>query len=113
MAIDHTECCRDFASRGINRRQVIQGLGITATAALPDLKPYVAHFAPSVGDYNQAAVKADLERRGYKPEPDTKYGWSIQDPAGMRIEVAGKGLPEHIGGDCNGVNGGCPGGPDK
>jgi catechol 2,3-dioxygenase-like lactoylglutathione lyase family enzyme len=79
----------------------------------PEHKPYVAHFSPSVENYNQAAVKTDLERRGYKPEPDTKYGWSIQDPAGMRIEVAGKGLPEHVGGDCNGANGGCPGGPDK
>lgn len=79
----------------------------------PEHKPYVAHFALSVENYNQAAIKADLERRGYKPEPETKYGWSIQDPAGMRIEVAGKGLAEHIGGDCNGVNEGCPGGPDE
>jgi catechol 2,3-dioxygenase-like lactoylglutathione lyase family enzyme len=79
----------------------------------PDHKPYVAHFAPVVENYDQAMVKADLERRGYQPQPDTKYGWTIADPAGMKIEVAGKGLPEHIGGDCNGGNGGCPGGPDK
>jgi hypothetical protein len=79
----------------------------------PDHKPYVAHFTPMIENYDQAAVKAELERRGYKPQPDTKYGWSIQDPAGMRIEVAGPGVPEHIGGDCNGGNAGCPGGPDK
>ncbi len=79
----------------------------------PQNKSYVAHFAPAVENYDQAAVKAALERRGYKPQPDTKYGWSIQDPAGMRVEVAGKGLPEHVGGDCNGSNAGCPGGPDK
>jgi catechol 2,3-dioxygenase-like lactoylglutathione lyase family enzyme len=79
----------------------------------PENKPYVAHFAMAVENFNQAAVKAELERRGYKPQPDSKYGWSIQDPAGMRTEVAGKGLPEHVGGDCSGGNAACPGGPDK
>jgi len=79
----------------------------------PENKPYVAHFAMAVENFDQAAVKAELERREYKPEPDGKYGWSIHDPAGMRTEVAGKGLPEHVAGDCNGANSGCPGGPDK
>jgi catechol 2,3-dioxygenase-like lactoylglutathione lyase family enzyme len=79
----------------------------------PENKPYVAHFALAVENYDQAAVKAKLEKLGYKPEPDGKYGWSIHDPAGMRTEVAGKGLPEHVAGDCNGANAGCPGGPDK
>ncbi|HLJ23915.1 MAG TPA: VOC family protein [Candidatus Acidoferrales bacterium] len=79
----------------------------------PDNKPYVAHFALAVENYNQAAVKAELERRGFKPHADTKYAWTIQDPAGMRTEIAGRGMPEHVGGDCNGGNAGCPGGPDK
>ena len=79
----------------------------------PEHKPYVAHFAPAVENYDQAAVRADLIRRGYKPTADSKYGWSIRDPAGMRVEVAGKGLPEHVAGDCNGGNANCPGGPDK
>jgi catechol 2,3-dioxygenase-like lactoylglutathione lyase family enzyme len=79
----------------------------------PEHKPYIAHFAPAVENYNQAAVLADLIQRGYKPTPDSKYGWTIHDPAGMRIEVAGKGLPEHVSGDCNGANANCPGGPDR
>jgi catechol 2,3-dioxygenase-like lactoylglutathione lyase family enzyme len=79
----------------------------------PENKPYVAHFSMAVENFDRDAVKGELERRGYKPQPDSKYGWSIQDPAGMRTEVAGKGMPEHIGGDCGGGNGGCPGGPDK
>jgi catechol 2,3-dioxygenase-like lactoylglutathione lyase family enzyme len=79
----------------------------------PENKPYVAHFAMAVENFNQAAAKAELERRGYQPQPDSKFGWSIQDPAGMRTEVAGRGLPEHVGGDCNGGNASCPGGPDK
>jgi catechol 2,3-dioxygenase-like lactoylglutathione lyase family enzyme len=79
----------------------------------PQNKPYVAHFALAVENFDRAAVKAELERRGYKPEPDSKYAWTIRDPAGMRVEVAGKGMPEHVGADCNGENQGCPGGPDK
>jgi catechol 2,3-dioxygenase-like lactoylglutathione lyase family enzyme len=79
----------------------------------PENKPYVAHFSMAVENFDQAAVKTELERRGYKPKPDTKYGWSIQDPAGMRTEVAGRGVPEHVAADCNGGNAGCPGGPDK
>jgi len=79
----------------------------------PEHKPYIAHFAPTVENYDQEKVKAELTRRGYKPTPDSKFGWSIKDPAGMRLEVAGKGLPEHVAGDCNGGNANCPGGPDK
>ncbi len=79
----------------------------------PENKTYVAHFAPSVENYDQAPVKAELVRRGLNPTADSRYGWSIRDPAGMRIEVAGRGLPEHVAGDCNGANAHCPGGPDK
>jgi catechol 2,3-dioxygenase-like lactoylglutathione lyase family enzyme len=79
----------------------------------PENKAYVAHFALEVENYDQAAVKTELQRRGYMPHADTKYAWSIQDPEGMRIEVAGRGMPEHVGGDCNGGNAGCPGGQDK
>jgi catechol 2,3-dioxygenase-like lactoylglutathione lyase family enzyme len=79
----------------------------------PEHKSYYAHFAPTVENFDQAKVKEDLQRRGFQPTPDSKFGWSIKDPAGMRIEVAGKGLPEHVGGDCDGGNARCPGGPDK
>jgi catechol 2,3-dioxygenase-like lactoylglutathione lyase family enzyme len=79
----------------------------------PQSKPYVAHFALAVENFDRASVKAELERRGLKPLPDTKYAWTIRDPAGMRVEVAAKGMPEHVGADCNGENSGCPGGPDK
>lgn len=78
----------------------------------PEKKAYVAHFSLAVENFDRDAVKAELERRGYKPQADSKYGWSIQDPAGMRTEVAGIGMPEHIAGDCAGGNAGCPGGPD-
>jgi hypothetical protein len=79
----------------------------------PEHKSYVTHFAITVENYDQAAVKAKLTKLGYQPAADTKYGWIIKDPAGMRLEVAGKGFPEHVAGDCNGTSAQCPGGPDK
>src|SRR5260370_12221663 len=79
----------------------------------PEHKPYIAHFAPAVENYDQAAVKAELIRRGYKPAADSKYGWSIRDPAGMGVEVAGKGLPGHVAGGCDGGEAQCPGGCQK
>ena len=79
----------------------------------PRNKPYVSHLALTIENFDRAAVKAELERRGLTAEPDTKLEWAIRDPAGMRLEVASKGVAEHVGGDCGGESRGCPGGPDK
>jgi len=73
-------------------------------------KSYCNHFAFAVENYHQDAVEAELKRRGLDPKPDSKLAWTITDPDGMRIEVAGWGLPEHIANDCNGANTTCPGG---
>jgi len=78
--------------------------------AKPDDKPYCNHFAFVVENYNQDKVEAELKRRGLNPKPDSKLGWTIADPDGMRIEVAGPGLPEHIANDCKGGASTCPGG---
>jgi catechol 2,3-dioxygenase-like lactoylglutathione lyase family enzyme len=77
----------------------------------PGNKPYFDHFAFEIENYEQNRVEAELKRRGYNPLPDSKLGWTIQDPEGMRIEIAGKGLPEYIAGQCKGRATDCPGGP--
>ena len=77
----------------------------------PGGKPYVDHFAFEIENYDQDRVEAELKRRGYKPVPDSKLGWTIQDPDGMRIEIAGRGLPEYVGEKCAGRATDCPGGP--
>ncbi len=79
--------------------------------ANPGDKPYCNHFAFVVENYDQAKVEAELKRRGFDPKPDSKLAWTIADPDGMRVEVAGWGLPEHIANDCKGGNATCPGGP--
>jgi catechol 2,3-dioxygenase-like lactoylglutathione lyase family enzyme len=78
--------------------------------ANPADKPYCNHFAFVVDNYDQDKVEAELKRRGLNPKPDSKLAWTIADPDGMRIEVAGWGLPEHIANDCRGSNANCPGG---
>lgn len=77
----------------------------------PDGEPFFDHFAFMVANYDQDAVEAELKRRGLDPKPDSKLAWTIHDPEGMRIEVCGEGLPEHIANDCHGGNPTCPGGP--
>jgi catechol 2,3-dioxygenase-like lactoylglutathione lyase family enzyme len=76
----------------------------------PGGAPYIDHFALEIEGYDQAKVEAELRRRGYNPAPDSRLGWTIRDPEGMRVEIAGKGWPEHIGRDCNGHAAECPGG---
>ncbi|MGH9681563.1 MAG: VOC family protein, partial [Candidatus Acidiferrales bacterium] len=78
--------------------------------AKSDEKPYCTHFAFVVENYDSAMVEAELKRRGLNPKPDSKLAWTITDPDGFRVEVAGPGLPEHIAKDCKGVNTSCPGG---
>jgi catechol 2,3-dioxygenase-like lactoylglutathione lyase family enzyme len=78
--------------------------------AKPDDKPYCNHFAFVVENYKQDEVEAKLKRLGFDPKPDSKLAWTIADPDGMRLEVAGWGLPEHIANDCQGSNVNCPGG---
>jgi catechol 2,3-dioxygenase-like lactoylglutathione lyase family enzyme len=77
----------------------------------PTDKPYCNHFAFVVDNYDQNKVEAELKRRGLDPKPDSKLAWTIADPDGMRIEVAGWGLPEYIATECKGSNRTCPGGP--
>jgi len=75
----------------------------------PDARPYVDHLAFEIENFDQGRVEAELRRRGYNPQPASKLGWTIQDPEGMRIEIAGKGWPEYIAKSCNGSATDCTG----
>lgn len=61
-----------------------------------DGKPYINHYAFAIENYDHAAVRAELDRRGLNPQSHTDRSWAIRDPDGLRIEVAGWGLPEHV-----------------
>ncbi|OGS04383.1 MAG: hypothetical protein A3G41_06960 [Elusimicrobia bacterium RIFCSPLOWO2_12_FULL_59_9] len=79
--------------------------------AAPGEKPFCNHFAFVVENYNQDTSEAKLKALGLEPKPDSKLAWSITDLDGLRVEVAGPGLPEHIAKDCHGSSISCPGGP--
>ena len=74
------------------------------------VKPYCNQYGFVIENYDQRKVEAELNRRGLNPKPDSKLGWTISDPDGMQIEVAGWGLPEHLATDCHGDSQTCPGG---
>jgi catechol 2,3-dioxygenase-like lactoylglutathione lyase family enzyme len=57
--------------------------------ANPDDKPYCNQYGFVVEKYDQAKVKVELDRRGFKPEQDSKSGWTVHDPDGMSILIAG------------------------
>ena len=57
--------------------------------ANPNDKPYCNQYAFAVENYDQVKVKAELERRGLKPQPDAKTGWIVKDPDGLSIGIAG------------------------
>jgi len=74
----------------------------------PDRGPYIDRFALEIEGFDRAKVEAELRRRGYDPRPDSRLGWTIQDPEGMRIGVAGRGWAEHVSRNCDGDPARCP-----
>ena len=60
----------------------------------PGPKPYCNHFGLQIENYDSAKVEAELKGRGLNPKPYTKLAWTVMDPDGLRVEVAGPGLAE-------------------
>lgn len=79
--------------------QVVLRFGQNALLLRPagaDGKPYVNHFGFVIDNYDPAKVEAELKRRGLNPQADSQLAWTITDPEGMRVEIAGRGLPEQM-----------------
>ena len=55
-----------------------------------DGKPYCNEFGLVVENYEQAKVKAELDRRGIASRPNPAGGLLLKDPNGLDIGVAGK-----------------------
>jgi catechol 2,3-dioxygenase-like lactoylglutathione lyase family enzyme len=60
-------------------------------AAGADGKPYCNEFGFVVENYNQAKVKAELDRRGISSKPSAFGGLAVKDPNGLEIGIAGRG----------------------
>lgn len=73
-------------------------------------KPYCNNYGYAIENYNHGKVEAELRRRGLDPKPNSKLAWTVQDPDGMHVQIAGPGLAEHLAKDCKGEAAGCPAG---
>jgi catechol 2,3-dioxygenase-like lactoylglutathione lyase family enzyme len=62
----------------------------------PDEKPYCNRYGFQIENYDSAKVEAELKRRGLNPQPNNKLAWTVKDPDGLTIDVAGAGFAEEL-----------------
>jgi catechol 2,3-dioxygenase-like lactoylglutathione lyase family enzyme len=54
--------------------------------------PRIDHIAYTIENWDVNAVKAELERRGLDPRPDTENSFHIKDPNGFDLQISGKDM---------------------
>jgi catechol 2,3-dioxygenase-like lactoylglutathione lyase family enzyme len=54
--------------------------------------PRVDHIAYTIENWNQADVKAELDRRGLSPREDTVNSFHVKDPDGFDLQISGKDM---------------------
>lgn len=52
--------------------------------------PKVDHIAYTIDNWDKDKVKAELERRGLTPRPDTENSFHVKDPDGFDLQISGK-----------------------
>jgi catechol 2,3-dioxygenase-like lactoylglutathione lyase family enzyme len=73
-------------------------LGDTNTFMIPrnapqgSTPPRIDHIAYTIEHWDKDAVKAELERRGLDPRPDTDNSFHIKDPNGFDLQISGKDM---------------------
>ena len=83
---------------GDNGRQCNLSFGNQGTWLLPrnaresGAGPKVDHIAYTIETWDKEAVKAELERRGLSPRPDTDNSFHVKDPDGFDVQISGKSM---------------------
>jgi catechol 2,3-dioxygenase-like lactoylglutathione lyase family enzyme len=73
-------------------------LGDTNTFVIPrnapqgSMPPRIDHIAYTIENWDKDAVKAELERRGLNPRPDTENSFHVKDPNGFDLQISGKDM---------------------
>ncbi len=73
-------------------------LGDTNTFMIPrnappgSAPPRIDHIAYTIEPWDKNDVKAELERRGLDPRPDTDNSFHIKDPNGFDLQISGKDM---------------------
>jgi catechol 2,3-dioxygenase-like lactoylglutathione lyase family enzyme len=52
--------------------------------------PRIDHIGYNIANWNKEAVKAELDRRGLDPRPDTDLSFHVKDPDGFDVQICGK-----------------------
>jgi catechol 2,3-dioxygenase-like lactoylglutathione lyase family enzyme len=73
-------------------------LGDTNTFVIPrnapagSTPPRIDHVAYTIEGWDKNGVKAELDRRGLDPRPDTDNSFHIKDPNGFDLQICGKDM---------------------
>jgi catechol 2,3-dioxygenase-like lactoylglutathione lyase family enzyme len=73
-------------------------LGDTNTFMIPrnapqgSTPPRIDHIAYTIEHWDKSVVKAELERRGLDPRPDTDNSFHVKDPNGYDLQISGKDM---------------------
>lgn len=66
------------------------GYIIARNARQPGTAPRIDHVAYTIENWDKAAVRVELERRGLDPRPDTDLSFHVKDPDGYDVQIAGR-----------------------
>jgi catechol 2,3-dioxygenase-like lactoylglutathione lyase family enzyme len=83
---------------GDNGKQCELVLGDTNTFLIPrnappgTTPPRIDHIAYTIEAWDKDAVKAELNRRGLNPQPDTDNSFHVKDPNGFDLQISGKDM---------------------
>jgi catechol 2,3-dioxygenase-like lactoylglutathione lyase family enzyme len=73
-----------------NGKQALLSFGdtilVVRNARTPETKGTIDHIAYAIANWDEAKVKAELERRGHTPRKDNS-SWHIKDPDGFDIQI--------------------------
>ncbi len=73
-----------------NGKQALLSFGdsilVVRNARTPEAKGTIDHMAYAIANWDEAKVKAELERRGHTPRKDNN-SWHIKDPDGFDIQI--------------------------
>lgn len=83
---------------GDNGKQCELVFGDTSTFLIPRnvpagaTPPRIDHIAYTIENWDKDAVKAELDRRGLNPQPDTENSFHVKDPNGFDLQISGKDM---------------------
>ena len=81
---------------GDNGKQCELVFGDTNTFMIPrnapagSTPPRIDHIAYTIDTWDKDAVKAELDRRGLNPQPDTENSFHVKDPNGFDLQISGR-----------------------